>query len=86
MFARMTMFEQSFKNSDDALEADRAIVAALTGDDLIAFVNGKLFPYLHTVPDCPGSTFQGAGVETNPLNDDDRNDFIDKQKTLSGGL
>ena len=66
---------------------------------------------LHTVLDCPGGTFQGAGVKTvvlffekgsktrktwyyqldpgrnlgktNPLNDDDLIDFIDKQKTFA---
>jgi len=66
---------------------------------------------LHTVLDCPGGTFQGAGVKTvvlffekgtktrkvwfyqldpgrnlgktNPLNDADLSDFIDKQKTFA---
>ena len=66
---------------------------------------------LHTVLDCPGGTFQGAGVKTvvlffekgsptrktwfyqldpgrnlgktNPLNDDDLVDFIDKQRTCA---
>jgi type I restriction enzyme M protein len=66
---------------------------------------------LHTVLDCPGGTFQGAGVKTvvlffekgtktrkvwyyqldpgrnlgktNPLNDGDLADFIDKQKTFA---
>lgn len=66
---------------------------------------------LHTVLDCPGGTFQGAGVKTvvlffekgtktrkvwfysldpgrnlgktNPLNDDDLIDFIDRQKTFA---
>jgi type I restriction enzyme M protein len=65
---------------------------------------------LHTVLDCPGGTFQGAGVKTvvlffdkgaptkkiwyyqldpgrnlgktNPLNDADLSDFIDRQKRL----
>jgi type I restriction enzyme M protein len=66
---------------------------------------------LHTVLDCPGGTFLGAGVKTvvlffekgaptrkiwyyqldpgrslgktNPLNDDDLKDFVDKQKTFA---
>ena len=66
---------------------------------------------LHTVLDCPGGTFQGAGVKTvvlffekgtktrktwfysldpgrnlgktNPLNDDDLTDFIDRQRTFA---
>jgi len=66
---------------------------------------------LHTVPDCPGGTFQGAGVKTvvlffekgaptrkvwfyqldpgrnmgktNPLNDADLSDFIDRQKDFA---
>ncbi len=66
---------------------------------------------LHTVLDCPGGTFQGAGVKTvvlffekgaptqktwyyqldpgrnlgktNPLNDDDLSDFVDRQKTYA---
>ena len=66
---------------------------------------------LHTVLDCPGGTFQGAGVKTvvlffekgskthktwyyqldpgrnlgktNPLNDDDLIDFIDRQRTFA---
>jgi len=66
---------------------------------------------LHTVLDCPGGTFQGAGVKTvvlffekgaptkkiwfyqlipgrnlgktNPLNDDDLNEFIELQKTCA---
>jgi type I restriction enzyme M protein len=66
---------------------------------------------LHTVLDCPGGTFQGAGVKTvvlffekgaptrkvwfyqldpgrnmgktNPLNDADLADFIDRQKTFA---
>ena len=66
---------------------------------------------LHTVLDCPGGTFQGAGVKTvvlffekgrptrkvwfyqldpgrnlgktNPLNDDDLSDFIDRQRTFA---
>jgi len=66
---------------------------------------------LHTVLDCPGGTFQGAGVKTvvlffekgtktrktwyyqldpgrnlgktNPLNDDDLADFIDRQRTFA---
>ena len=65
---------------------------------------------LHTVLDCPGGTFQGAGVKTvvlffekgratkkvwfyqldpgrnlgktNPLNDDDLNEFVELQKTF----
>ena len=46
---------------------------AQTGDDLRDFVNLKLLPYLHgseapnilhTVLDCPGGTFLGAGVKT----------------------
>ena len=66
---------------------------------------------LHTVLDCPGGTFQGAGVKTvvlffekgaptrkvwyyqldvgrnmgktNPLNDEDLEDFVERQKTLA---
>jgi type I restriction enzyme M protein len=67
--------------------------------------------HLHTVPDCPGGTFQGAGVKTvvlffekgaptrtvwfyqldpgrnlgktNPLNDENLRDFIDRQRTFA---
>jgi len=44
---------------------------ALSGDDLIQFVNGKLFPYLHG--------FKMG--KTNPLNDADLAEFIALQKT-----
>jgi len=35
---------------------------ALTGDDLIAFVNGKLFPYLHKFKERAASAAQRAGL------------------------
>ncbi len=42
----------------DALETEKAVEAQLDGKKLLESCN------LHTVLDCPGGTFQGAGVKT----------------------
>jgi type I restriction enzyme M protein len=63
---------------------------ALTGDDLRDFVNQKLFPYLQgfkqraTGPNTIEYLDPGRNLgKTNPLNDEDIADFIDKQRRFS---
>ena len=91
------MFEQAFKNIDDASVSLRKLLLESC--------------HLHTVLDCPGGTFQGAGVKTvvlffekgtktrqvwyyqldpgrnlgktNPLNDADLAEFVALQATFA---
>jgi type I restriction enzyme M protein len=91
------MFEQAFKNIDDASVSLRKLLLKSC--------------HLHTVLDCPGGTFQGAGVKTvvqffekgtktrqvwyyqldpgrnlgktNPLNDADLAEFVALQATCA---
>ncbi len=111
------MFEQVFKNIDDVLWKDAGCTSKIdhnkTLTDNASVALRKLLLEscnLHTVLDCPGGTFIGAGVKTvvrffekgsktrkvwfyqldpgrnmgktNPLNDGDLADFIDRQKNF----
>ena len=73
------MFEQAFKNIDDVLWKDAGFTSELdyteqsswllflsNTDNAAVSLRKKLLEEcnLHTVLDCPGGTFQGAGVKT----------------------